>query len=157
MLGLSFEPDRSDHTEYDIRGTLWIPMGSGETAHIDFRHTRYPYEDELFEWVTRAGRGIGMIDANLGDRVGGRIDLAFVPEFGWVVEGYVMRWPHIRRSSFALDHPEIRRRIRNGQDPSREQRAAFRQSAPPWQIIVFEELEVRLLRLQVSRPGELTN
>ncbi|MGD2120772.1 MAG: hypothetical protein PVJ76_03465, partial [Gemmatimonadota bacterium] len=93
--GLAFEP--IDPTALDIRGTFWLPTAADVWPFIEFTWTNHPWD--LKEVLSPVSRGLSVEPAQLEGRVGGRVELSFVEDIGWIVHRWWMRWPvpiHLR-------------------------------------------------------------
>ena len=86
LVGLAFQPVRSERRTTDIEGTLWIDAGSGELRFIEFRYTRLPFRVSSRD-------------------IGGRIDLERLPNGAWIVRHWYIRMPRVGRTGAA--GPEV--------------------------------------------------
>ncbi len=116
-IGLGFEPDRVSDLEYDVEGTLWMPTRAGGFPRIEFRHTHYPRESELwFYGGPRQAANWGFQLDALGDRVGGSMSLSLVPDIGWVVHELELRVPYVRRHQAPVAGSDFRPYLRRGEN-----------------------------------------
>ena len=88
-VGLGFDP--IDPSAMDIRGTFWLPTSPEVWPHIEFTWTNHPWK--LMEVVSPVSRGLSVEPARLEGRVGGRVELSFLEDIGWIVHRWWMRWP----------------------------------------------------------------
>jgi len=121
-VGLRFEP--MDPERLDIRGVFWLPIGGDQFPYIEFEWTNHPWD--LME-VFDHGR---VAPARLGSRVGGRVDLSFVAEIGWIVHRWSMRWPVPVELKYETSDLE-----------------------PGWYLGLFREWEATLLHVEVVGSG----
>ena len=90
--GLAFGPVMDSPIEYDIRGTFWLPRTTEVLPYIDFEFTAHPWD--LVIPVNQHDGDSPFVRAPIEfPTTGGRVDLSFVPELGWVVHRWLMRWP----------------------------------------------------------------
>jgi hypothetical protein len=104
MVGLEFRPNNEGSLRIDVEGVLWLPEEEAAWPWIEFQYTRLPRQDQLTDrraqacWTdgcrNRRGPWFRYFPAvSVDERFGGRLDLAFVEDLGWMVHRVRMSTP----------------------------------------------------------------
>jgi protocatechuate 3,4-dioxygenase beta subunit len=89
LIGLTFEPVEGRALP-DVRGTLWMDARTFELQFVEFEYSRLPFGE-------------------IAARIGGEVHFARLANGAWMVRRWFIRVPTYRRSSRAVDAPELLR------------------------------------------------
>lgn len=151
-VGLRFEPDRFAVLDYDLKGVIWLPERPDVWPFIEFKHTPYPREDELLESPLQFSADRSVFDwrrLRLDERFGGRMDLAVVPEYGWIVHRFEMTWPVIQYDrSMPMWTSSGREKAKLGRPLRHDD-----YTRPDWSVRIARKFIAEVLEVQVGEGG----
>lgn len=145
MVGLEFKPNNEGGLRFDVEGVLWLPEEEATWPWIEFQYTRLPRQNELTDrraqacWEdgcrNRRGAWFRYFPAvSVDERFGGRLDLAFVEDFGWIVNRVRLSTPVVLQRQRLAIKPQFEADLVAGR-PITASHLAMRDLLTVWYVL----------------------